>query len=392
MTCILLFTFTRLDNIPRSTPLMHALILCAGLIAIRAFVRLRETEITIQVNQAHAAVENVIMIGSTELTFWSLKIFSAYCPGQWQVVGLLDGRVENVGRSVSGFKIVGLPDHLQPTIDEFAEHGVTVHRVVIGGDEDLLPQDTLREVQRVCNQREIPLDFVPSLFNLNVIKGSVKSTSAAVTSSPTLLPSYFKWKYTIDFVVSGIILLFYAPILSIAAGFAVLDVGWPIVFWQHRLGLGGRKFTIWKIRTLRPPFDQSGQPIPEKERQSWVGTFLRRMRLDEFPQLVNVLVGDMSLVGPRLLLPRDQPDNPSLRLTVRPGITGWAQVNGGTLLSPGEKDALDEWYLRNASFWLDLRIMLMTLRVVFQGQRRSSGSEPSVDARNIAYLRAETSD
>src|SRR5262249_18360715 len=255
-----LFTFTRLDNIPRSTPLMHALILCAGLIAIRAFVRLRETEITIQVNQAHAAVENVIMIGSTELTFWSLKIFSAYCPGQWQVVGLLDGRVENVGRSVSGFKIVGLLDHLQPIIDEFAEHGVTVHRVVIGGDEDLLPQDTLREVQRVCNQREIPLDFVPSLFNLNVIKGSVKSTSAAVTSSPTLLPSYFKWKYTIDFVVSGIILLFYAPILSIAAGFAVLDVGWPIVFWQHRLGLGGRKFTIWKIRTLRPPFDQSGQP------------------------------------------------------------------------------------------------------------------------------------
>jgi lipopolysaccharide/colanic/teichoic acid biosynthesis glycosyltransferase len=96
---------------------------------------------------------------------------------------------------------------------------------------------------------------------------------------------------------------------------------------------------------------------------------LRRTRLDELPQLLNVLVGDMSLVGPRPLLPRDQPANPTVRLMVRPGITGWAQVNGGTLLNPSEKDKLDEWYVRNASFWLDLRIVCLTMWVALFGQR-----------------------
>jgi lipopolysaccharide/colanic/teichoic acid biosynthesis glycosyltransferase len=370
MTCVLLFTFTRLENIPRSTPLIHALILCARLIATRAFVRFRETEIGPQIGQGANAIEHVIMIGSTELTFWALKIFSAYCPGQWRVIGLLDGRAEMRGRTVSGIKIVGPPDHLQSIIDEFAEHGVAVDRVVIGGDDDLLTEDALREVQRVCKQREIRLDFVPTLFNLVAIKSSAKPNAQAATylSSSAALSPYFKWKYAIDFIVAGTVLLFYAPILITAGALAIVDVGWPIVFWQHRWGLGGRIFTIWKIRTLRPPFDQFGEPVSEHKRQSWVGIFLRRMRLDELPQLVNVLVGDMSLIGPRPLLPRDQPSNPSVRLTVRPGITGWAQVNGGTLLTSNEKDALDEWYVRNASFWLDLRIMIMTLRVMIWGQ------------------------
>ena len=93
---------------------------------------------------------------------------------------------------------------------------------------------------------------------------------------------------------------------------------------------------------------------------SWVGSLLRRTRLDEFPQLFNVLVGDMSLIGPRPLLPRDPPANPTVRLMIRAGISGWAQVNGGTLLTPSEKDALDEWYVRSAAFWLDLRIIIMT--------------------------------
>ena len=83
---------------------------------------------------------------------------------------------------------------------------------------------------------------------------------------------------------------------------------------------------------------------------SWIGYLLRKFRLDELPQLLNVLVGDMSLIGPRPLLPHDQPADPTLRLMVRPGITGWAQVNGGKLLTPEEKNALDEWYVRNASF------------------------------------------
>jgi lipopolysaccharide/colanic/teichoic acid biosynthesis glycosyltransferase len=166
------------------------------------------------------------------------------------------------------------------------------------------------------------------------------------------------------------ILVLLTPLLILAGGLAMVDVGWPIVFWQRRLGIGGRSFIIYKFRTLRPPFDQMGQPFLESKRLSWVGTLLRRTRLDELPQLFNVLVGDMSLFGPRPLLPCDQPADPSVRLVIRPGITGWAQVNGGTLLSANEKDALDEWYVQNASFWLDLRILMMTLRVMIWGQRR----------------------
>ena len=104
---------------------------------------------------------------------------------------------------------------------------------------------------------------------------------------------------------------------------------------------------------------------------SWIGAFLRKARLDELPQLLNVLVGDMSLVGPRPLLPQDQPSDASLRLAVRPGITGWAQVSGGNSLSPETKNKLDEWYVRHASFMLDLRILLMTLGFVLRGEQSS---------------------
>src|SRR5262249_28454508 len=108
----------------------------------------------------------------------------------------------------------------------------------------------------------------------------------------------------------------------------------------------------------------------ERQRTSRVGRVLRLLRIDELPQLLNVLVGDMSLIGPRPLLPRDQPPNSALRLSVRPGITGWAQVNGGTLLSPTEKDVLDVWYIRNVSLWLDLRIIWMTLIRLVKSDRR----------------------
>jgi lipopolysaccharide/colanic/teichoic acid biosynthesis glycosyltransferase len=377
MTCIVLFTFTRLDNIPRSIPLIHALLLCAGLVAVRAFARWYETDRSADFLDAHDGLEHIIMIGSTKLTFLFVKFLAAYCPGERRVIALLDGGAGMAGRTVSGIRIVGPPDHLQPIIDEFAEHGVRIDRVVVGGDEDLLPEETLREVQRVCAQRAIALDFVPQLVGLAALQRAPapkretagKETTRSVPS-PIAMSPYFRKKHAVDFLIAATILVLYAPFLIFAAGLALVDVGWPIVFWQQRLGARGRPFVIYKLRTLRPPFDQLGRPIAEHERESWVGALLRRSRLDELPQLFNVLVGDMSLIGPRPLLPRDQPTNPSMRLLIRPGITGWAQVNGGTLLTPSEKDALDEWYLRNASLWLDFRIILMTARVMIWGQHR----------------------
>jgi lipopolysaccharide/colanic/teichoic acid biosynthesis glycosyltransferase len=119
---------------------------------------------------------------------------------------------------------------------------------------------------------------------------------------------------------------------------------------------------------MRTPFDSQGNPITAQEKVSLIGKLLRDSSLDELPQLLNVLVGDMSLIGPRPLLPEDQPKNSTVRLSVRPGITGWAQVNGGKLLTAEDKEKLDEWYVRNASLLVDLKIVFKTLQMMYAGR------------------------
>jgi lipopolysaccharide/colanic/teichoic acid biosynthesis glycosyltransferase len=158
-------------------------------------------------------------------------------------------------------------------------------------------------------------------------------------------------------------------------------IGSPVVFWQKRVGQNGRNFLLYKFRTLRSPFDRQGNPASDDDRICIIGQLLRATRIDELPQLLNVLAGEMSLIGPRPLLPCDQPKNPSCRLLVRPGITGWAQINGGNLITAEEKGALDDWYIHNASLWLDLRIALLTMRFLFTGERRSE--EAVIEANSL---------
>jgi lipopolysaccharide/colanic/teichoic acid biosynthesis glycosyltransferase len=147
-----------------------------------------------------------------------------------------------------------------------------------------------------------------------------------------------------------------------------LDSGFPVVFWQQRPGLRARPFKLYKFRTMRPPHDPRGERLSEADRHSRFGEFLRRTRLDELPQLYNILVGDMSFVGPRPLLPVDQSPAFAARLAVRPGLTGWAQIKGGRELTVANKAALDIWYVRNASLRLDLRILFGTVAVICQGE------------------------
>ena len=118
------------------------------------------------------------------------------------------------------------------------------------------------------------------------------------------------------------------------------------------------------------PYDDQGNRIDDAHRQTTLTRLVRRTRLDELPQLYNIISGDMSLIGPRPLLPKDQPKGTSARLAIAPGITGWAQVNGGDLLTPDEKLALDLWYVNQASVWLDLKIIYLTVLTVLYGDRR----------------------
>jgi lipopolysaccharide/colanic/teichoic acid biosynthesis glycosyltransferase len=339
----------------------------------------------------HTATEHIIMIGSTPLTSLYIKFLEAYSYRRYRVIAVLDTNPLQLGRTIAGVRIVGPPEHLQLVADEFVEHGMRVHRVIVGGEPDLLPDDALVELQSACDRREIRLDFVPRLIGLNEFpslqpEATPDNRKGSVQTFP--VSKYFPVKRVIDFVAASVMIIFLLPVLLVVSGLVFLDLGSPVLFWQQRLGLGGRAFLLQKFRTLRPPFDWRGEPIPPEERLSWVGKLLRNLRLDELPQLLNVLVGDMSLIGPRPLLPHDQPTNPSTRLMVRPGITGWAQVNGGTLLTPEEKDNLDEWYIRNASLGLDFRIIVMTFQFLFTSQQRSERAFANAPSGEIPAFEA----
>jgi lipopolysaccharide/colanic/teichoic acid biosynthesis glycosyltransferase len=144
---------------------------------------------------------------------------------------------------------------------------------------------------------------------------------------------------------------------------------------------------IYKFRTLRAPFDDDSKPTPGMRKPSAIGWFLRATHIDELPQLLNVLLGDMSLIGPRPLLPEDQPSNKFIRLSVRPGISGWAQVNGGKLVTKEEKDKLDEWYIHNASLSFDLKILIATLKLVLR--TRLSSTETVADVKQVQDRKIE---
>ena len=215
---------------------------------------------------------------------------------------------------------------------------------------------------------------MPHLIGLNASKAKSNNDATAVVKSATSfveLPSYHRVKRFVDFFVSALAIVLLLPVIALISLLVLIDLGSPVVFWQQRLGRGGSSFFLYKFRTLHPPYDRRGLPVSEEDRLSWIGRLLRNGRLDELPQLFNVLVGEMSLIGPRPLLPEDQPTNCKLRLLARPGLTGWAQVNGGNLITNDEKGALDDWYVWHASIWLDLLIVGLTLGFMFRGERRS---------------------
>ena len=393
-TTVVLFSLTRLEGIPRSTPVLQALLLCAGLFAARIVMMLLDKEGQVTEHPSHAEVEHIIMIGSTKLSSLYIQLLRAYSPLHRRVIAVLDARQKLIGRAMSGVPVVAAPQHLAEVIEEFSVHGVYTDRIIIGGDEDFLSEEMLNHVRLICEQREIVLDFVPRLIGLSDLP-SLRKHNVAPALLPTqrpptrVLPPYFRIKRIIDCIVALAGITIFSPILLLASVLILLTLGSPVLFWQKRIGRDGRTFLLYKFRTLRPPFDRHGQPVPNDQRISWIGHLLRKSRLDELPQLFNILVGDMSLIGPRPLLPEDQPTNASLRLMVRPGLTGWAQINGGNLITPEEKGALDDWYVQKASLWLDLRIALLTLRFLFTGERRSEQavSEANSLQQTNAHLR-----
>jgi lipopolysaccharide/colanic/teichoic acid biosynthesis glycosyltransferase len=177
-------------------------------------------------------------------------------------------------------------------------------------------------------------------------------------------------KRAFDFLVAGLLLVLLSPVLALVALLVALVDGSPVLFRQTRPGRNGRPFTILKFRTMSEQRDANGDLLPDEARLTTIGRLLRRTSLDELPELLNVVRGDMSLVGPRPLLveylPRYTPEQ-RRRHDVRPGITGWAQVNGRNALSWDEKLALDVWYVDHRTMRLDIDILGRTVKQVLAG-------------------------
>ncbi|MBZ9943108.1 sugar transferase [Mesorhizobium sp. BR1-1-13] len=181
-------------------------------------------------------------------------------------------------------------------------------------------------------------------------------------------------------IAAVFLLVLSLPLWLVAAVLVWANIGRPLFFRQSRSGLEGRPFVICKFRTMHEGRDGNGMLLPDALRETPATRLMRSVRIDELPQLLSIAKGDMAFMGPRPLLPATIAEFGELgriRGTVRPGLSGWAQVNGNTRLTNSEKLALDLWYVRNRSLWLDLHILVLTVQVALLGER--------VDRRHVDH-------
>ncbi len=184
-------------------------------------------------------------------------------------------------------------------------------------------------------------------------------------------------KRAFDLIVSTTCFTFFLPLIVLTALLIRMKLGSPVIFKQMRPGLNGEPFMLYKFRTMTDERDEDGNLLPEHKRLSLFGEVIRKLSLDELPQLVNVMKGEMSLIGPRPLLMKYLPlytEEQAQRHLVKPGMTGWAQVNGRNAITWEEKFELDIWYVKNQSFLLDCKILLLTIKKVLKSEGINNGS------------------
>lgn len=239
-------------------------------------------------------------------------------------------------------------------------------KALAGAIRRLLQDQPLREAMGRAGQEWVAREFNGDRVRAALVEEYQKLIAAHINRKATFHQSRWKmWgKRKFDVMASVLGLLILSPLMAITALMIRVSMGWPVLFWQLRPGKGTRPFTLFKFRTMNDKRDDEGRLLPDGERLTRVGRFLRATSLDELPQLWNVLRGDMSLVGPRPLLmeylSRYTPEQ-ARRHDVRPGITGWAQANGRNALSWEDKFVLDLWYVDHGGLLLDLKILAITV-------------------------------
>lgn len=380
LALFLTFSVHRLDELPRSIPIIQGLLLVAALCGLRVMLRLaREWRLRRSTARQQSGLklktdtQYALIVGLNRLTELYLEAIAEF-GGGISVVGVLADGADIQGREIRHCEIVGRPEELLQIVAQFETHGVIVERIVVAARPSWL-SEKLREQLSAAERQGITLDFLGELFEPS--QDSRENVPArrfptSVEAMPSVGGRYASIKRAVDFVGAATLLVVLLPVLALIGMAVALDVGLPVVFWQQRPGRYGKRFKVYKFRTMNNSHDAAGNRIPDEARISAVGRFLRKTRLDELPQLYNILIGEMSFVGPRPLLATEQLCVSPSRLVVRPGLTGWAQVNGGRSISVEEKAALDLWYVKKMSPQLDASILVRTLGMLIKGDSRNS--------------------
>lgn len=375
------FSVNRLAGVARGLPILQGLLMVFVLIGVRVSMRLRHAvrrrPRQLAKPEPRAGGETVLIVGLNSLTELYLRAASEFASGQLKIAGLLAQSERHAGRTVQQIPVLGTPEQIVKALDNLEVHGVFVERIVVTTPFASLPaaaQSALLEIEKAT---AIRIDFVAERMGLT--PHPMQDDDTAIDASAFAIEEddlgalrrrlYWRFKRLLDAGGALVLLVLFAPIMVLVAVLVAIDLGRPVVFWQQRPGLGGMAFRLYKFRSMAAAHDRRGRPVLPAARLTPLGRFLRRTRLDELPQLLNILRGDMSFIGPRPLLPIDQPDGTLARLVVRPGLTGWAQVQGGRAIGAADKAALDIWYVRNASLALDLRILRATATMVLFGER-----------------------
>jgi lipopolysaccharide/colanic/teichoic acid biosynthesis glycosyltransferase len=385
LTAVVAFFLTRLEESPRSIPILHFMLLASGLLSGRVLLRLRHTRREANSPNPLQHVEHVLIIQASRLAWFFTKMVEELARGRYQIVAILDEAPKLKHRSLNGYPIIGAPADLEKVIADYAMHGVRIDKVVLAAQPEELSAGAWDDVTRICGALRIGTEVLPERLMADDI-GAGKdrviiphpSAFAKITEDNlqiSLDRPFWSFKRAIDAVVAVGATILLSPVILAVCVLVLIDVGIPVVFWQQRVGRNETRLHLYKFRTLHTLFDRQTKERREAQEPSPIGRFLQRTRFDELPQLWNVIAGEMSLVGPRPLLPVDQPSDSTVRLMVRPGLTGWAQICGGKAITAEEKNALDAWYIRHASLRLDMIIFIRTIwMLLVTGDRRDENA------------------
>lgn len=381
------FVVDRATDIARSIPLLQGILALLFSATARLFMRMTKSETTFTRSKlpvGETEVRHVLVVGTDNLAEIYLRCVDHLSNGRIRVAGLLTENKRLIGSSMRNVPVVDYPQNIAEQINRLAVHGVFVDEIVVATSFAELTEASREALRDIEKERQIPLEMFEDRLGFANTGNQKAASLAPELSRFVAVPTGYSYaKRMLDILGAMTLIVLTSPLMLLSWLATLIDLGSPVLFWQIRPGYRGRLIRVFKLRTMRAGHDRHGNKIPDENRTTPLGFALRRYRIDELPQLFSILLGDMSFIGPRPLLPIDQPANAEIRLSVRPGLTGWAQVHGGRIINPEDKAALDAWYVKNMSLAVDIKIVIRTIMVILQGE-----TLPETQTLNQARLTA----